>query len=172
YSMRTAALPFLFIFNHQLLLIDVTWYEGIFVFIIATVAMLIFAAATQGWFITRLQFWEVPVLLLIAFSLFRPGFWMDQISPPFEEVAPTELTSAAEATPPGEDLRIRISGLDQFGSPMETVMLLNMPDGAGGAEKLEAAGLTLREDGDKLVVDDVAFDSPAQKAGFDWDQEI
>ncbi|MEZ5845856.1 MAG: TRAP transporter permease [Geminicoccaceae bacterium] len=172
YSMRTAALPFLFIFNHQLLLIDVTWYEGIFVFIIATVAMLIFAAATQGWFITRLQFWEVPVLLLIAFSLFRPGFWMDQISPPFEEVAPTELTAAAEATPPGEDLRIRISGLDQFGSPMETVMLLNMPDGAGGAEKLEAAGLTLREDGDKLVVDDVAFDSPAQKAGFDWDQEI
>ncbi|MEZ5825112.1 MAG: DUF3394 domain-containing protein [Geminicoccaceae bacterium] len=172
YSMRTAALPFLFIFNHQLLLIDVTWIEGIFVFIISTVAMLIFAAATQGWFLTRLQFWEVPVMLLIAFSLFRPGFWMDQLSPPFEEVAPTELAAAAEATPAGEDLRIRISGLDQFGSPMETVMLLNIPEGASGTEKLDAAGLTLREDGDKLIVDDVAFDSPAQKAGFDWDQEI
>ncbi|MCB1969944.1 MAG: DUF3394 domain-containing protein, partial [Geminicoccaceae bacterium] len=93
-------------------------------------------------------------------------------SPPYAEVAPTELASAADATPAGQDLRIRIAGLDQFGSPMETVMLLNMPEGATGEEKLQAAGLNLRHDGDKVIVDDVAFDSPAQKAGFDWDQEI
>ncbi|MEM9440429.1 MAG: DUF3394 domain-containing protein, partial [Pseudomonadota bacterium] len=37
---------------------------------------------------------------------------------------------------------------------------------------LEAAGITLREDGDKILIDDVAFDSAAQKAGLDWDQEI
>ena len=172
YSLRTAALPFLFIFNHQLLMIDVTWFEGILVFVIATVAMLIFAAATQGWFITRLQIWEVPVLLLIAFSLFRPGFWMDRVVPPFEEVAPSELAAAAEATPAGEDLRLRIAGLDQFGSPMETVMVLTMPEGASGEEKIGGAGLTLRQDGEKVIVDDVAFDSAAQKAGFDWDQEI
>ena len=41
YSLRTAALPFLFIFNTDLLLIDVSWYQGIVVFIIATLAMLI-----------------------------------------------------------------------------------------------------------------------------------
>jgi len=40
YSLRTAALPFLFIFNNQLLLIDVGWAEGIMVFVIATIAML------------------------------------------------------------------------------------------------------------------------------------
>ena len=56
YSLRTAALPFLFIFNTELLLIDVTWVQGIFVFIVATIAMLLFAAATQGWFWPRTVF--------------------------------------------------------------------------------------------------------------------
>ncbi|MEM7041568.1 MAG: TRAP transporter permease [Pseudomonadota bacterium] len=172
YSLRTAALPFLFIFNNQLLLIDVGWVEGIMVFIVATIAMLVFAAATQGWFFDRLRAWEIPLLLLIAFSLFRPGFWMDMIVPPFNDVAPAEVVQAFEDTPPGSELRLRIAGLDQFGSPIEFVAPITIPEGADGAEKIEAAGITLREDGDKILVDDVAFDSVAQKAGLDWDQEI
>jgi TRAP transporter 4TM/12TM fusion protein len=172
YSLRTAALPFLFIFNNQLLLIDVGWVEGIMVFIVATIAMLVFAAATQGWFFDRLRVWEIPLLLLIAFSLFRPGFWMDMIVPPFKDVAPTEVVQAFDETPPGSELRMRIAGLDQFGEPIEFVAPITMPGGASGEEKLEAAGITLREDGDTIIIDDVAFDSVAQKAGLDWDQEI
>ena len=172
YSLRTAALPFLFIFNNQLLLIDVGWLEGMMVFIVATIAMLVFAAATQGWFFDRLRAWEIPLLLLIAFSLFRPGFWMDMIVPPFEDVAPTEVVQAFEDTPPGAELRLHIAGLDQFGSPVEFVAPITMPEGTSGQEKVEAAGITLRVDGDKTLIDDVAFDSVAQKAGLDWDQEI
>ncbi|MEL6964063.1 MAG: DUF3394 domain-containing protein, partial [Pseudomonadota bacterium] len=167
-----AALPFLFIFNNQLLLIDVGWIEGIMVFIVATIAMLVFAAATQGWFFDRLRAWEIPLLLLIAFSLFRPGFWMDMIVPPFKDVAPAAIVQAFEETPSGSELRLRVAGLDQFGSPVEFVAPVAMPEGSSGEEKLEAAGITLREDGDKILIDDVAFDSAAQKAGLDWDQEI
>ena len=141
-------------------------------FITATIAMLVFAAATQGWFFDRLKFWEIPILLLITFSIFRPGFWMDMISPPFNDVAPSEIVQAAEATPAGTELRLRVAGLDQFGSPIEFVAPILMPEGATGDEKIEAAGITLREDGDKVIIDDVAFDSAAQKAGLDWDQEI
>ncbi|MEZ5934708.1 MAG: TRAP transporter permease [Alphaproteobacteria bacterium] len=172
YSLRTAALPFLFIFNNQLLLIDVGWAEGILVFVVATIAMLVFAAATQGWFFDRLRIWEIPLLLLIAFSLFRPGFWMDMIVPPYKDVAPAEISQAFESTSPGSELRLRVAGLDQFGSPMEFVAPITMPEGASGDEKLTAAGITLRQDGEKILIDDVAFDSPAQKAGLDWDQEI
>ncbi len=59
YSLRTAALPFLFIFNTDLLLINVDWLHGIFIFIVATVAMLLFAAATQGWFLARNRIYEI-----------------------------------------------------------------------------------------------------------------
>jgi TRAP transporter 4TM/12TM fusion protein len=172
YSLRTAALPFLFIFNTDLLLINVDWLHGIFVFITATIAMLLFAAATQGWFLTKARIWEIVALLLIAFTIFRPGFWMDMVYPPYVERAPTEIDQAAENTPQGEPLRLRIKGLDDVGDEKEWVVLLPLGEGATGEEKLANAGLTLRTDGDKTIVDDAAYDSLAQKAGLDWDQEI
>ncbi|MFG6499052.1 TRAP transporter permease [Sulfitobacter sp. 1A13191] len=172
YSLRTAALPFLFIFNTELLLIGVTWGQGLFIFVVATVAMLLFAAATQGFFLARNRFYETIALLLIAFTLFRPGFWMDMIYPPYSEEAPTEIVQAAEETPAGERLRLRISGVNDLGDPLEFVALLPIGEGETGAEKLEAAGLMFRKDGDKMIIDDVLYDSPAQGAGLDWDQEV
>jgi predicted O-methyltransferase YrrM len=47
-----------------------------------------------------------------------------------------------------------------------------MPDGSGGPERLEAAGLKLVEREGALIVDNVTFGSVAQKAGLDWDQQI
>ena len=172
YSLRTAALPFLFIFNTELLLIGVTWGQGLFIFVVATVAMLLFAAATQGWFLARNRFYETIALLLIAFTLFRPGFWMDMVYPPYSEEAPTEIVQAAEETPAGERLRLRVAGVNDLGDPLEFVALLPIGAGETGAEKLEAAGLMFREDGDKMIIDDVLYDSPAQGAGLDWDQEV
>ncbi|MEL6480977.1 MAG: TRAP transporter permease [Pseudomonadota bacterium] len=172
YSLRTAALPFLFIFNTDLLLIDVTYLEGFFVFVVATIAMLLFAAATQGWFITRNKIWESVILLLVAFSLFRPGFWMDMIVPPFENVPPAQLSEAAASVPAGQDLRLNVAGLNEFGEPITFTALVPMTGEADGAARLEAAGITLREDGDKIMIDDVAFGSVASDAGLDWDQEI
>jgi TRAP transporter 4TM/12TM fusion protein len=172
YSLRTAALPFLFIFNTDLLLIDVDLLHGTFVFITATLAMLLFAAATQGWFLTRTRYWEAAALLLIAFTIFRPGFWMDMISPPFVERDPSEIAMAAQNTPAGEPLRLRIRGLNDVGDMKEWVVLLPLEDAASGEEKLENAGLLLRTEGDKTLVDDAAFGSAAKEAGLDWDQEI
>jgi len=172
YSLRTAALPFLFIFNTELLLIGVNWAQGIFVFIVATIAMLLFAAATQGWFLAKNRFYESLALLLVAFTLFRPGFWMDMVSPPNLEVSPSEIVSAAASTPTGEDLRLRVAGLSDLGDPVEFVAHIGMGEGATGEDKLAGAGITLRIDGDKTIIDDVAYDSTAQKAGLDWDQEI
>jgi hypothetical protein len=165
-------LPFLFIFNTDLLLIDVDLLHGTFVFITATLAMLLFAAATQGWFLTRTRYWEAAALLLIAFTIFRPGFWMDMISPPFVERDPSEIAMAAQNTPAGEPLRLRIRGLNDVGDMKEWVVLLPLEDAASGEEKLENAGLLLRTEGDKTLVDDAAFGSAAKEAGLDWDQEI
>ncbi|MEM5520872.1 TRAP transporter permease [Sulfitobacter sp. AS59] len=172
YSLRTAALPFLFIFNTELLLINVTMVQGIFVFIVATFAMLLFAAATQGWFLARNRFYETIALLLIAFTLFRPGFWMDMVFPPYLEEAPAEIVQAAADTPVGENLRLRVSGVGDLGDPIEFVALLPIGEGTTGEEKLEAAGIVTRMDGDKMIIDDVLYDSSAAAAGLDWDQEV
>ena len=172
YSLRTAALPFLFIFNTDLLLIDVTIAQGVLVFVVATLAMLLFAAATQGWFITRNKIWETALLLLLAFTFFRPGFWMDMIYPPYEDVPPARIADAFGRTAPGEDMRLRIAGVDSVGSPREWVVVMPVPDGADGAARLAASGMTVVQRDGKTILDDVAFGSPAKKLGLDWDQQV
>jgi hypothetical protein len=172
YSLRTAALPFLFIFNTDLLLINVDLAHGIFVFITATIAMLLFAAATQGWFLTRNRFYESIALLLVAFTFFRPGFWMDMVAPPFTAVPPAGIEQAAMDTAVGTDLRLQVSGLNAVGDPVTFTALLPVGEGTTGAERLLASGLEYIVNGDEVVIDNVAFGSPAAEAGFDWDQTI
>ncbi len=172
YSLRTAALPFLFIYNPALLLIGVGWVEGVFVFVIATIAMLVFAAALQGWFFDRCRIWEIGLMLLIAFSLFRPGFWMDQLYPPFERRGGDAFVEVVGKVDPGTSLQFRIAGLNAFGDPMEQAKLITVPEGATAEERVQAMGLELIEQDGRVIIDNVAFGSPGQAAGLDWDQEI
>jgi TRAP transporter 4TM/12TM fusion protein len=172
YSLRTAMLPFLFIFNTDMLLIDVGLFEGIIVFIIATIAMLLFAAATQGWFLVRNRWWETIALLLIAFTLFRPGYWMDKVSPRFEQRTPIELVEIFENLEPGSDIRLRVLGEDDVGRERSFVAPLTVGEGETGQEKLENTGLELLTDDGQVIIDGVGFDSAAEAAGLDFDQII
>jgi hypothetical protein len=172
YSLRTAALPFLFIFNTDLLLIDVDFWHGVVVFIIATVAMLIFAAGTQGYFLVRSRWYENVLLLLVAFTLFRPGFWMDMVHDPYRDIPPSQLVQAMEMVDEDSQLRLRIRGEDAVGDMREFSLLVAIPDGETGEEKLEKFGLMTYEEGGKVLVDSVTFGSPAAELGLQFDQEI
>ncbi len=172
YSLRTAALPFLFIFNTDLLLINVDFAHGILIFFISTIAMLIFAAATQGYFFARSRWYESILLLLVAFTFFRPGFWMDRIVSPYEDTAASEIVQVADKLGPGTELRMRILGEDDVGNPREFVAILPLGDGADGAERLANAGVEFIEVDGNTVVDNVAFGSAAEKAGLAFDQKI
>ena len=178
YCLRTVLLPFLFIFNTDLLLIDVTWAEGILVFVMATIAMLCFAAATQGYFFARCRLWECALLLLIAFTLFRPGFWLDRIEPPFENIPAAQIEQRVAELPDGAVFRLKIEGETFDGKPVDTTVSLpagSMPsEDATGALRLEVeTGLMLRQEDDgRFFVDDLAFDGPAEQAGLDFDYEV
>lgn len=172
YSLRTAALPFLFIFNTDLLLIDVSFWHGVLIFVISTAAMLIFAAGTQGFFLVRSRWYEGLLLLLVAFTLFRPGFWMDMLHDPYREVPPAQLEQVIGEIDAESKLRLRILGVDAVGDPQEFSLLLPVPAGDSGAERLQKLGLMLYEDNGKVLIDSVTFASPAADAGLDFDQQI
>ncbi|WP_413699796.1 DUF3394 domain-containing protein [Psychromonas sp. KJ10-10] len=173
YSLRTALLPFLFIFNTDLLLMDVSFLEGIFIFIIATVAMLIFTAGTQGYFMTKSKLWESFALMVIAFTLFRPGFWMDYVIPPYDERPGTELVQAMGEVEPGTELRILVDGQNEVGDPVTLTMLIAVGEGDSGEDRVMDYGLELlAQDDGSIMVDGIGFDSATEKAGFDFDQII
>ena len=172
YSLRTAALPFLFIFNTDLLLIDVGLWHGVLVFLVATAAMLIFAAGTQGYFLVRSRWYESVLLLLVAFTLFRPGFWMDMIHDPYRDIPPAQLAQALESVEEDSQLRLRIRGEDAVGDMREFSLLLAVPAGASAEEKLKKIGLMTYEQDGKVLIDNVTFGSPAAESGLEFDQEI
>ncbi|MDI3429917.1 TRAP transporter permease [Aeromonas sp. V90_14] len=172
YSLRTAALPFLFIFNTDLLLIDVDFAHGVLIFMVATVAMLIFAAATQGHFLVKSRWYESVLLLLVAFTLFRPGFWMDMVHDPYRETPPAQLAQTLGEVEAESTLRLRIQGEDAVGKLRQSTVLLAVPAGEDGAARLASLGLALYEQDGKTLIDSVTFGSPAAAAGMEFDQEI
>lgn len=182
YSLRTAILPFLFIFNTDLLLIDVGWAKGILVFVIATIGILVFTSATMSYFLTKNKLWESLVLIMAAFILFRPGFFMERISPTARYIEPAQLTQEIAQTPVGQNLMIKVSGVNPYGKEIEFYSQLSVPAGASGEERIQALGLTLLDTGEKIeingqqsakiLIDNVEIDSPAAKAGLNWDQTV
>ncbi|MFM5522095.1 TRAP transporter permease [Aeromonas jandaei] len=172
YSLRTAALPFLFIFNTDLLLINVDFAHGVLIFIVATIAMLIFAAATQGYFLVKSRWYESILLLLVAFTLFRPGFWMDLAHDPYRQTPPAQLAQTMGEVEAESPLRVRVMGEDAVGKVRQFTLLVPVPEGATGEERLANLGLTLYEQDGKTLIDSVAFGSPAATMGLEFDQEI
>lgn len=182
YSLRTAILPFLFIFNTDLLLIDVGWAKGILVFITATFGILVFTAATMGYFVVRNKWWESLILLLSAFMLFRPGFFMEPVSPTLRHIEPAQIVQELEHTAVGENLTLKVSGVNPYGKQIEFYSQLPILEGKTGEERLKALGLTLLNTNEtiefngqpspKILIDNVEIDSPAAKAGLSWDQVL
>ena len=161
YDIRTALLPFLFIFNTELLLIDVTWYKAIFIFCIAVIAMMLFAAATQGWFLTKNRLWESAALLLVAFTLFRPGYWLDRVQEPFVSQPPTTLYEVVEPVTPGGTVTIVVKGPNyNSGKSDQTTLLVPLGDPAEAADRLRNAGLDVRMENGVALLDEPMQGTP------------
>jgi TRAP transporter 4TM/12TM fusion protein len=173
YEIRTGLLPFIFIFNTELLLIDIGGVVH-FVLIIgcAIVAMGCFVAATQNWLLTRNRWYETLALLLICFSLFRPGYWLDRLQAPFDARPASDIVRVADSIPQGSTLRFRVMSQSRAGEDVEKLVRLTIRSGKTGAERLQRAGLSLSTLGDKMTVGLVSFGSEAAKYGLAPGDEI
>jgi TRAP transporter 4TM/12TM fusion protein len=168
YSMRTAILPFLFIFNTQLLLIGLDGPVHLIMTVgTAVIAMLIFAAATQGFFIVKSRWYETIAMLLVCFTLFRPGFWMDMIHPAFDEVKGEEMSRVIAEAPANSSKRVWIEGLNLNGDEIRKGVLLPLGEPGDVKTRLGTSGLTVMADGDALMVVGVKFGSQAEKLGIE-----
>ncbi len=73
YDIRTAILPFMFIFNSDLILHNInSWPQGLLIFGMAVIGNFAFASATQGWFVAKNRFYEIPIFLSVTVMAMRP----------------------------------------------------------------------------------------------------
>jgi TRAP-type uncharacterized transport system fused permease subunit len=74
YDLRTAVIPFMFVFNAELVLHQINnWPQALLIFVMAIFGAFAFTNAVQGWFITRNKWYEIPLFLIASLILFCPA---------------------------------------------------------------------------------------------------
>ncbi len=179
YAARTLILPFIWIFNPQLLLIDVHGpLEFVIVIGACLIAALVFAAITMGWFRVRTRWWEAILLGFAVFTLFRPDFFMDQLYDEYRSVSPAKLFEIAGRLPDDERLVMQIAGTRLEGDDVKKTVAVQLGDRgpepadaaaavALGRKRVAEAGLAISVLGDRAQVTNVRFGSRAKKSGFE-----
>ena len=168
YDIRTAVLPLVFLFNTELLLIGVeSVWHGVLVAIMSLLAILAFSSLTQGWMFVRVRWYEGLLLAVACVMLFRPGFFMDRIVPPFAPVA-FEAFASGEFTPePGRHVRLHVTRETAYGDRFKLFQLETPERPAETPAEIFGIALEQEADGRHAVVD-LAFNGMAEQAGVDW----
>ena len=97
---------------------------------------------------------------------------MDLAHDPYRQTPPAQLAQTMGEVEAESPLRVRVMGEDAVGKPRQFTLLVPVPEGATGEERLANLGLTLYEQDGKTLIDSVAFGSPAAAMGLEFDQEI
>ena len=170
YEIRTAILPFVFIFNPALLLIGVNniWH-GLLIFVVSLIAILAFASAAQGWLLTRLRWYEIIALLFVTVSMFRPDFIMNRVFPEYTSFA-QDLNKPIQYEKERK-LRLKVTRYTDYG---ERYKMFAFPiEQNTKASVLEISGLELeKNDNDNFEVVNLVFMGPAEQKGMDFFDEV
>ncbi|MHA1166057.1 MAG: TRAP transporter permease [Alphaproteobacteria bacterium] len=141
----------------------------------AAAILLLFAAATQNWFLTKSRIWESLALCLVAFALFRPGYFLDEWKEPFELRETAQVLDLAKDAEADGVVRIQVKGEDQSTGKLiitSVELPLGAKEGDGPTRLLKNAGIEFLVENGKTTVDNVEFGKFAQKKGIDLDWEV
>src|SRR6266404_3456508 len=141
YENRTALLPFVFIYNPAILMIDIGGpLHFIVVVCCCVLAMGAFVAASQNWLLTRNRWYETVALLVVCLTLFRPSFWLDMISAPLTNLPAAQIATEVQKAPKDGALRLRVATQDSSGDTVDKLVRLTLGAGNSVAERLATSG--------------------------------
>jgi len=166
YSLRTAILPIVFLFNHELLLIGVeNIWHALLVIITSLIGILVFTAATQKWFINKMRWYEVIVFLLISLSFLRPGFVLDKFYPRFEH-SPLQINNLEMVTlKPNHDVHIKVTRSTEYGDRYKLFVIEK--DSFNENYSLKDYGISLVDQEGRMIIDTLDWKGLAKKDGIE-----
>jgi len=164
YSLRTGILPIVFLFNHELLLIGIenVWH-ALIVITTSLVGILVFTAATQGWFINKLRWYEIIVFLFISISLLAPDFTLNKFYPKYNykninEIQLLELE-------PSKEVRFKVTRPGAYGERYKLFVIKK--NTFETKFSLEEYGINLIKKESKIIIDALKWNGRAKKDGFE-----
>jgi len=166
YELRTAILPVVFIFNNELLLIGIeNFWHGLMVITTSLIAILVFSAATQGWFINKLRWYEIVVFILISLSLFRPDYVLDKFYPKYEYTQLQISNLQFINLKPDRDVHIRVTRRTGYGDRYK-LFVINK-DSFKENYSLEEYGVNLVDKEGRMTIDTLKWNGLAKKSGVE-----
>ena len=166
YELRTAILPVVFIFNNELILIGIkNFWHGLMVISTSLIAILVFTAAMQGWFIKKLKWFEIIAFLLISMSLFRPGFILDKIYPKFNYTDLNVQKIDKQVLEFNREVHIKVTRRTEYGDRYRLFVI-----NKNSFEEnyfLKEYGIDLIDDEGRITVDMLKWNGLARKGGFE-----
>ena len=165
YSLRTAILPIVFLFNHELLLIGVdNIWHALVVIITSLIGILVFTAATQAWFVNKMRWYEIVVFLLISLSFLRPDYVMDKFYPKFE-YSPLQINNLEMVTlKPKNDVHIKVTRNTDYGERYKLFVIEK--NSFDKNYSLEDYGINLVDQEGKTIIDTLDWKGLAKKDGM------
>ena len=169
YEIRTAILPFVFIFNPELLLIGVTsFWHGLTIFLFSLIAILCFTAATQGWLVTKLKLHEILALLVVTVSLFRPDLITGALSPEYLKADITEINNIDAKN--SNVVRFKVIRNTEYGDRYK--LFTFKVDGNEIINLPKYLGFALRKVENGYLIDSLEYNGLAKKKGLDFDDRL
>ncbi len=169
YSLRTGILPIVFLFNHELLLIGIeNIWHALLVIITSLIGILVFTAATQGWFVNKLRWYEIIVFLVVSVAFLSPEFVLNKFYPKYNYL---ELNKIENLTlDPKKEVRIKVTRVSEYG---ERYKLFVIEKNTFDEEfNLEKYGINLTTENEKILVDTIQWNGKAKKSGIEMGDYI
>ena len=164
YEIRTAVIPIVFLFNHELLLIGIeNIWHGLLVIVTSLIGILIFTAATQRWFFNKLQWYEIIVFLFISISLLAPEFVLNKFYPKYnyKDINQIQLLELD----PKKEVRFKVTRPSEYG---ERYKLFVIEKNTFETKfNLDEYGISLIQEEKRIVVDTLKWNGKAKKSGFE-----
>ena len=164
YSLRTGILPIVFLFNHELLLIGVdNIWHALIVIITSLVGILVFTAATQRWFFSKLQWYEIIIFLVISISFLSPEFVLNKFYPKYDYKNFENIKSIS--LEPNREVHLKVTRPSEYGERYKLFVIKK-----NSFEKnfnLEDYGVNLIKEENRIIVDTIKWNGLAKKQGFE-----
>jgi len=166
YSLRTAILPIVFLFNHELLLIGIeNIWHALLVIITSLIGILVFTAATQAWFINKMRWYEIVIFLLIALSFLSPDFVLGKFYPKFEH-SPLQINNLEMVTLKSDhDVHIKITRNTDYGERYKLFVIKR--NSFDENYSLKDYGINLVDQEGKATIDTLDWKGLAKKDGIE-----
>ena len=164
YEIRTAVIPIVFLFNHELLLIGIeNIWHGLLVIVTSLIGILIFTAATQRWFFNKLRWYEIIVFLFISISLLSPEFVLNKFYPKYDYKDLNKIHLLNLET--NKEVRFKVTRPSEYGERYKLFIIKK--NTFENKFNLEEYGINLIRDENKILVDTLTWNGLAKKEGFE-----